>query len=63
MIKVQGLLSIRGNYEVVLDMKKEEFNKLSLNKQDDEINDAIDWSNFLDNCDVDDIDVDSVENV
>lgn len=60
-IKVKGMLTLRGNYEVELDMTEVEFDALSERKQNDEINDAIDWREFINNADVDDIDVDDIE--
>lgn len=60
-IKVKGSLKLRGNYEVELDMTEAEFDALSEREQNEEINDAIDWRNWLDNSDLDDLDVDDVE--
>ncbi|UTI41137.1 hypothetical protein [Niallia sp. RD1] len=61
MIKVKGSLTLRGSYEVALDMTEEEFDALSEREQNDEINDAMDWREFLDNSDIDDIDVDDIK--
>jgi hypothetical protein len=61
MIKVIGSIKLRGNYEVELDMTEAEFDALSEREQNEEIEDAIDWRNFLDNCDTDEIDVDDVK--
>lgn len=59
-IKVKGSMTLRGNYEVELDMTEKEFDALSSRKQDDEINDAIDWREFLNNSETDDIDIDDI---
>jgi hypothetical protein len=60
-IKVKGSITMRGNYEVELDMEEEEFDNLSEQDQNDEISDAIDWSNWLDNADINDVDIDDIE--
>jgi hypothetical protein len=61
MIKVKGSITMSGNYEVELDMEEEEFDNLSEQDQNDEISDAIDWSNWLDNADIHDVDIDEVK--
>jgi hypothetical protein len=61
MIKVKGSLTLWGSYEVTLDMTEEEFDALSERDQKVEINDAVDWREFLDNSDIGDIDVDDIE--
>jgi hypothetical protein len=60
-IKVLGSITMTGNYAVELDMTEAEFDALSEREQNDEINDAIDWKNWLDNADIRDVDVDDVK--
>jgi hypothetical protein len=60
-IKVIGSITMSRNYEVKLDMTKAEFDALSEREQNEEISDAIDWRNWLDNSDIHDVDVDDVE--
>lgn len=60
-IKVSGSLKLRGFYEVELDMTEEEFDALSAHEQNIAIEEMIDWRNWLDNAELDDVDVDDVE--
>lgn len=61
MIKVIGTLTMRGDYVVHLDMTEEDFDALSEQEQNDEINDAVDWRNWIENAEIHDIDVDDVK--
>jgi hypothetical protein len=57
-IKVSGSITLRGNFEVELDMTEEKFDALSERKQNEAIENAMDWRNWLDSTDqLDDVDV------
>jgi hypothetical protein len=60
-ITVKGEITLRGNYEVKLNMTEDEFDNLSEQEQHDLIEGGIEWKEWLDNSDTDDIDVDEVE--
>lgn len=63
MIKVTGVVTLRGDYIVELDMTEEEFDSLSKRQQDEEIESAIDWRNLVENSETDDIDVYDLEEI
>lgn len=63
MIKITGTIQLRGDYEIVLNMTEEEFDKLSSRQQEYEIADAVDWRNWLDISDVTDVDVWDIDEV
>ncbi|WP_438498038.1 hypothetical protein [Paenibacillus sp. IHBB 3054] len=63
MIRVTGKAKLIVNYDVELDMTEEEFDSLSERKQNEVLDDAIDWIEVCRNADVDEIDVDDLVEV
>lgn len=57
MIKIKGTVTLSGDFEVVLDMTEEEFDALSNEEQNEELESAIDWRNVFENSETDGIDV------
>lgn len=62
-IKIEGSLKLRGNFTVELDMTEEEFDTLPRWMQEQEIESVMDWENWLDNSELDDLDIDDIEKV
>lgn len=62
-IKIEGTLRLRGQYTVELDMTEEQFDELSSRQQKQLIEENVDWRNWLDNADLDDLDIDDLEEV
>lgn len=60
MIKVEGILTLKGNFSVELDMSEEEFDSLPKWQQEDEIGNMIDWRNWTESADMSDLDIDDI---
>jgi hypothetical protein len=63
MIRVKGTITMRGNFDVVLDITEEEFENMSWYDRECEVADAIDWRNWTEVADVHDVDVDELDEV
>jgi hypothetical protein len=63
MIKVKGVIVMRNDFEVVLDMTEEEFDQLRHHEREDEISESINWHDWLEGSDIHDIDVWDIEEV
>ena len=61
MITVKGMARLRVPYSVKLNMTEEEFDSLSERKQNQLLEDAIDWKDACRNAETDDIEVDDVQ--
>ena len=61
MITVTGQARLKVPYTVQLDMTTEEFDALSERKQNELLDDSIDWKDACRNAELDDIDVDDVQ--
>lgn len=57
MMKVTGVATLRVPYSVKLDMTAEEFGNLSERKQDELLDEAIDWMDATRSAEVDEIEV------
>lgn len=62
-IRVSGTIDMRGNYTVELDMTEAEFDSLSERKINDVIGDAIDWREWMNLAEVNDVDVDDLDEI
>lgn len=63
MIKVKGVIYMRNDFEVELDMTEEEFDRLRRHDQDEEIASAVDWRSWMEGADIHDLDVWEVDEV
>lgn len=63
MIQITGEAKVKARFVVQLDMTEEEFYALPQRKQDELIDDKIDWHNTVRNGETDDIDVWEVDKV
>lgn len=61
MIIVSGSIKLRGNYEVKLDMTEEQFDRLSERQQNEEIENAVNWDEWIRNAELNDIDIDDLK--
>lgn len=57
MIKVSGQATLKVPYTVTLNMTEEEFDRLTESKQNELLDNAIDWMDATRSADVDEIDV------
>lgn len=63
MIKITGEVTLKVNYAVKLDMTAEQFEGLSERKQNELIEEGIDWHNELRNAQTDDIEVWDIDEI
>lgn len=61
MIKVSGEVTLKVRYAINLDMSEAEFESLSEKKQNELIDEAIDWQDATRSAEVDEIDVWDIE--
>lgn len=62
-LKVQGVATLRVNYDVEVPYSEVQWEALSEKKQNEILDAAIDWAEVCRNADVDDIDVDDYQEV
>lgn len=60
MIEVTGEATLKVKYSVELDISEDEFENLSERKQDEMIEDAINWHEILKNAETNEIEIDDV---
>ncbi|MEK4188080.1 hypothetical protein [Paenibacillus sp. FSL L8-0494] len=63
MIRVKGTAKVRCDYEVVLPMTEEEFDRLSEKKQNELLDTSIDWKDALRSGWMDEIEIDYLAEV
>ena len=57
MIRVKGVVTLRSNFDVELDMTEEEFDNLAEWEQNDEIEAQIDWHDWTAGAETTEVDV------